>query len=144
MNDPLNEILEEHIEFLNFLYSELESDGLLCSSNGQEIVSIYKFHGGYNEVLAEFKRYIELLEKVELTDELREKLYIIRGLHVNFRTTNPYTEQAKKIGNPSHLITPEIVSQQIELWHKASEYEKELHDKKECLCYSNKIQCIIS
>jgi len=139
LNDESELVIGHHTTMLEGLYDSLKREGVLCSVTGSLIVSVYRFKGDYNEVLIKFRNYIDRVKNIQnLTESIRQDLYIKHGMINNYENPNPYwrmVDEIKKIHYSN--ITPDDIAKQNQLICKAIENEKILHDKKECLCFSN-------
>jgi len=134
--DPLDLIGRHEVYRLNDLLYRIEDAGKLCESAGEEIIAEFGFRGGLEavqkQILALLDRYA--LEGVKDSERLRlaenEKKRI--KWYDDKRTQADYYKKKLKEyhfnGNWAGIS---------EIAGKQADRRKELHDKKECICFNN-------
>ncbi len=138
-NDYLNASSEDIIEGetvrLRTQIEMLRSNGNLCCEEGRELVSEFGFKGNMESVINQVENYIESISNTELciTDRieiLNRRVQASKSVHYEDKL-NPYKEKFKKALEQGDVGEALLASENMQT------LQKTLHEKKECLCYTN-------
>lgn len=128
----LDDIVKGEVARLELMIQELKEDGKLCCETGRELVAEFGFKGDINQVIEQVEDYITDIETNGISDSDRITLQERRIAAANSDLTeNIYMEKFKEAMEKGDTKI------MIELAQRKSNLHEMLHEKKECLCYSN-------
>ena len=132
--DTLEKIKKYELERATIFLRQLEEIGRLCSSEGRNIVYEYGFTGNLEEVIQKLSNWIKIVEKFGFSEADRKELKERYDRYIEFIYSE--REDIYKI-NCLNAIREGNLSKTIKISDLGNARKKEMHDKKECICYNN-------
>ena len=134
---PLEDIVKGEIYRLESSLTDLKEEGRLCGEEGRYIVAEFDFKGDMNAVAEQLEQHIQSLRENGLTDSDRvptQERYM-RGctLHaIENDEVEMHTEFKKAMRTGD-------VSTMMKITNRNERLRETMHEKKECLCYTNNL-----
>jgi len=129
----LEDIANGEVARLELMVDELRENGRLCSEVGRELVAEFGYKGNLEEVAQQIEVTIKHIKDNGLSDldriEFQERRIKATESLIDDEFFNEKFKEAMEKGNLDEMA--DIIE------HKENLHEL-LHQKKECLCYTNK------
>lgn len=132
LKDSLDTIVKGEIARLELMIAELKDEGRLCCDTGRELVAEFGFKGNITQVIEQVEEYIAKMDTDGITDADRVPMQDRRIQAANSDLTEDIYQQ--KFKEAMEKGDTELM---MELVQRKSDLHEMLHEKKECLCYSN-------
>ena len=133
---PLDILKESELRRIRALIAELKLTGRLCSEVGEAIVAEFKFKGDFQSVCLQLQELKKKIQKEGFQEEDRNELFARHQYLIKHRkrvNSNPYNVEYKKLALSD-------IENAIRILDAKAASEKNLHEKKECLCFTNIIK----
>jgi len=148
MTSTTHDILSRLVPYYEQIREQMDMEGLLCEEAGQRIVFIFGFKGDFKSVRNQFTQIISVMKaKLELGRELEEKdrLFLLNCAERDgaFIVDDPHrlateTNAREELDGMTSLSDMSlIIHNMVAGLEKSRIYRKQLHDRKQCLCYCN-------
>ena len=134
--DPVEWVVAAYLNFMAAkIVCPLKADGMLCGEAGSELVAVYGFRGNYDMVTDQLTTHLAQIANEIPTEDLRDRIVLMVYAHIQYMDTsiriNPYYTAYTKAKRSGDLM---LVG---EVFDRYVEWNKRLHDNKQCLCFSN-------
>jgi len=135
-NCPISELWKYDVDRLETQLYMLESEHRLCGGTGEDVVAEFGFKGDYGSVLVQLRQLIDTIKATPYTESDREEVLcrLDRFMEYVHNKCDPYHDEILKCVK-KHTI--DGLHEAVELAAHKKSLGKTLHDKKECLCYTN-------
>lgn len=135
-NCPINELWKYDVDRLETQLYMLESEHRLCGGTGEDVIAEFGFKGDYGSVLVQLRQLLDYVKENPYDENDRSKVLnrLDKFAEYVHNKCDPYHDEILKCVKKH---TMDGLNEAVELAAHKKSLSITLHDKKECLCYTN-------
>jgi len=139
LNDPIEQVWEHELEWINNRIQLLKDEGRLCMGTGEEVIAEFGLTGDYDNVLQELIFLFSSVKANPYTEADRFDVIVRHNRFVEHKNEieDIYEQRIKESFNARKSQGVQSIIDAANTLDQKKNYLSMLHDKKECACYFN-------